>query len=118
MREGEDLEEAARRELEEEVGITSEEIERFGIIEFRFKNTPDIFQVYVFRVGAFGGELRETEEMRPQWFAVSEIPYHEMWAADKEWLPLLFAGKKFRAQFFHEHKDSVLILERTISVVK
>ena len=30
----------------------------------------------------------------PTWFNITAIAYDEMMLADKEWLPLVFAGKK------------------------
>eukprot|EP00818_Percolomonas_sp_WS_P004108 CAMPEP_0117441044 /NCGR_PEP_ID=MMETSP0759-20121206/3417_1 /TAXON_ID=63605 /ORGANISM="Percolomonas cosmopolitus, Strain WS" /LENGTH=232 /DNA_ID=CAMNT_0005232857 /DNA_START=7 /DNA_END=705 /DNA_ORIENTATION=+ len=34
-------------------------------------------------------QLRESEEMKPQWFAFDEIPYDSMWPDDKLWVPIL-----------------------------
>lgn len=31
------------------------------------------------------GELRETEEMKPMWWNVVDIPYNDMWADDIIW---------------------------------
>lgn len=39
--------------------------------------------------------------MKPQWFAINDIPYDNMWADDVYWMPLLLAGTPFvgRADF-------------------
>ena len=44
----------------------------------------------------------ETEEMKPQWFNFSDIPYEQMWSDDKYWLPILLAGKKFKGNFLFD----------------
>ena len=43
----------------------------------------------VYFVRRWQGQVRATEEMEPRWFAVKDLPYEEMWEADKRWLPLL-----------------------------
>lgn len=117
VEEGESLEEGAKREMQEECSIVIEEMEKVGIHEFRFeKNPKEILEVHVFRVDAFSGEPRETEEMRPQWFTFNDIPYDEMWADDRYWLPLFLEGKKFRTKFLFDANDH--ILEQNIFVVE
>ena len=37
--------------------------------------------------------------MKPEWFDIDNIPYEEMWADDKYWLPLLLDDKKFEGNF-------------------
>ena len=45
--------------------------------------------------------LFRTDEMRPAWYSVDDIPYAQMWEDDPYWLPLLVAGTPFigRADF-------------------
>lgn len=114
---GETLEEAARREMEEECGVRIEQMEQVGVHEFEFANDPgNILEAHVFRVDAFVGEPVETEEMRPQWFAFSDIPYDTMWPDDHYWFPLFLAGKKFRTKFLFGEGDTVL--EQKISEIE
>ncbi len=53
----------------------------------------------------FIGEPKETNEMTPRWFDISQIPYEQMWSDDAHWLPLLLADKTFRGKF-HFDKPS------------
>ena len=55
----------------------------------------------VFRAPAAAavGELRDSDEMAPQWVATAALPYERMWADDIFWLPLLLAGKHFVGDF-------------------
>lgn len=106
---GETIEAAAKREMLEECGVSIEEMEKVGIHEFEFeKNRGEILEVHVFRVGIWSGEPEETEEMRPEWFAFSDIPYDEMWPDDRYWLPIFFEGKRFRTRFLFGEGDAVL----------
>ncbi len=105
---GETLEEAAGRETEEEVGIAPRSLEKRGVLEFEFEGNSEILEVHVFKAGEWTGEPRETEEMWPEWFKISEIPYDDMWADDKIWLPLFLDGKKFKGWFSFNENDQVL----------
>jgi hypothetical protein len=40
-----------------------------------------------------GGELTESDEMRPQWFDYEAVPLDLMWLDDQYWLPRLLAGE-------------------------
>ena len=109
---GETIEVAAKRETEEECGIVITEMEKVGIHEFEFENARgDILEVHVFRVDAWTGEPRETEEMRPQWFTTDAIPYDEMWPDDIHWVPVFLTGKKFRTKFLFGEGDAILETE-------
>ena len=109
VEEGESIPDSALRETLEEAGITITDMEKAGIHEFEFENKPgDILEVHVFRILTFTGEPIETEEMRPQWFRVDQIPYDHMWPDDIHWLPYFLANKKFRTQFLFGVGDIVL----------
>lgn len=109
VEEGESIEEAAKRETFEECGVTITEMEKVGIHEFEFSSDRgNILEVHVFRVDAWTGEPRETEEMRPQWFTTDAIPYDAMWPDDIHWLPVFLTGKKFRTKFLFSDGDSIL----------
>lgn len=108
IQKGEGIEDAAKRELQEEAGLTAEEMTEQGLLEFEFRGDPQTLEVHVFRVDRFTGEPRETEEMRPQWFPVGEIPYDAMWPDDRHWVPLFLDKKKFRGKFLFEGLDAII----------
>lgn len=108
---GEAVENAAKREVHEEAGIEVKDLEKAGVIEFEFQGNPEILEVHVFRAGGFLGNPVESEEMKPQWFHVDEIPLDEMWPDDKYWLPLFLQGKKFTGKFIFGPADSILEYE-------
>ena len=103
----ESIEEAALRELKEEASIDALDLNKVGIMDFEFENGTDALEVHIFKVGEFIGEPVESEEMRPEWFHVDEIPFNEMWTSDTLWLPLLLADKKFKGKFFLDKPSNV-----------
>lgn len=92
---GEEIETAAVRETEEEIGIKISELEKRGVIFFHFEGDPDIIEVHIFAALQFEGEPQESEEMKPEWFDKDKMPYENMWPADREWLPMYLEGKYF-----------------------
>jgi 8-oxo-dGTP diphosphatase/2-hydroxy-dATP diphosphatase len=107
VKEGESIEEAAKRETKEEIGVVPLDLKKMGILKFQFKGEPEILEVHVFSCSNFVGEIKETEEMRPRWFKIEEIPFDRMWPDDKYWLPLLLEGKNFRGKFYFEGRKLV-----------
>jgi len=91
----ETIEEAMARELKEESGIVAKTFKERAVIEFFFKGTDKEVEMHVFEVTGYEGQPEETEEMAPKWFLKGEIPYDQMWPADKNWMPLFFEGKDF-----------------------
>ncbi len=97
LKNGESMLECAIRETEEEIGVTVTLDQPHGQIHFHDPKESE-WIVHVYRTETFVGEPVETEEMRPQWFPIDAIPYDQCWADDIVWLPLLIAGKKFKAE--------------------
>jgi 8-oxo-dGTP pyrophosphatase MutT (NUDIX family) len=76
----ETIEEAAYRELEEEAGIKTDKIEKIAQIFFEFEKEENrTLIVHVFITNEYSGEIIESDEMKPQWFNISDIPYSQMW---------------------------------------
>lgn len=100
---GEGIEQAAVREMEEEIGVKASvaDLEKIGCLDFYFPHQQENWnqQVHIFLVKNWQGEPQESEEMAPKWHNFSEIPLDQMWPDDKHWLPLALAGKKFQGEF-------------------
>lgn len=62
-------------------------------------NDPVILEVHLFKAIEFTGEVKESEEMRPEWFEVGKIPFEMMWPDDHLWFPKMLEGKTFKAYF-------------------
>jgi len=118
VRPGETIEAAFIREYEEETTIKVKKYEKWGVIEFEFKDNPEILEVHFYKVLEYEGEPKETDEMKPQWFRKSEIPYDKMWPDDKYWMLMFLRGKKFRGKMYFENNDVILSYDlREVSVV-
>ena len=118
---GETVEEAAKREAWEEIGVTITDMEKFGVIDFTFQEGSDPMEVHIFKVNQFDGTPVETEEMKPEWFDVDKIPFADMWPDDEYWVPLLLQGKKFKGRFLFDRPSSkeytAKILEQELAEV-
>jgi 8-oxo-dGTP pyrophosphatase MutT (NUDIX family) len=93
------IEHTAVRELKEEGGIIAspKSLEKVGIIKF-FEEDIGVFECHVFFCRKWKGQLRETEEMGiPQAHPILNLPYEQMWDADKVWLPIICSGEKINA---------------------
>ena len=117
-KEDKNLEATARREFNEESTAKALELEKKGIINFRFSQKPGkVFRVNIYEVLSYEGEVQETEEMRPFWFKIEDIPYDKMWAADCEWMPYFLEGKKFTGNIYFEHPKTDVVLGKNIKIV-
>lgn len=109
--ENETLEEAAIRETQEEIGVTPKKLERVATLNFYFPHVPTDKdwnqQVCVFMVREWEGEVAESEEMKPEWFEVNDIPYKHMWADDTHWLPLALHGEFLIGNFSFSEDQSL-----------
>lgn len=103
--EGESLVQTAIRETAEEIGCTPTNLTKVAVLDFYFPLIPlernFNQQTVVYIVGAWSGEPIESEEMKPQWFDIDQIPYKHMWPADAHWMPLVFEGKLVKAEFLY-----------------
>ena len=54
------------------------------------------------------GTLQESDEMRPQWFAFSDVPLGQMWADDEHWLPQLLQGHDVVGEFLLADKSTLV----------
>lgn len=95
----ETIEQATIRECQEEIGVTPKQLEKVAVHDFIFPEDTENIKVHTFITKSWEGEPHETEEMAPQWFNVSDIPYTQMWDDDIVWLPLVLQGKKLKTAF-------------------
>jgi len=104
---------AAIRETKEEVGVTPINPQQVSLIDFLFSDGYSL-RCYVFLCNSYVGTVIETEEAKPFWCPVTEIPYNRMWADDQYWLPRILRGEKLLCRF---HFDGERMLEMDIETV-
>lgn len=121
VHEGESIEEALVREIEEEAGVKAQNLQKIGLMDFDFQ-TGEMLECHLYKTDNFVGEPVESEEMRPKWFRVDEVPYAEMWPEDEYWFPFFLSGKKFKAKFLFDRPSTpdyrCKILEKEIYEVE
>lgn len=106
---GESIKEAAIREINEEIGVIINNPQHVATLNFFFSEKQDWNQqVIVYLVKDWKGKPVESEEMKPQWFRTSELPYENMWEDDKFWLPLVLKGKHVQADFLFDENQKMI----------
>lgn len=107
---GETLEQALVRECEEEIGVTPLNSHKVAEHDFIQKESDEPWRmcVHVYLCDQWEGEPIETEEMRPEWFRDSAIPYDQMWQDDEYWLPQVLSGELVFGQFTFDEHDNML----------
>lgn len=102
VEDGEEVHEAAIREVFEEFGLIAHQVEKMGLL--KIEGVLDEFiHIHVFKVREYSGGPSESDELKPKWFKLGEIPFHNMWPNDKHWLPIFLNGDKFIGDFTYEN---------------
>jgi 8-oxo-dGTP diphosphatase len=115
---GETAAEAAAREVKEESGLCVEagSLSEAAHVTFLFPARPSWdMDVAIFTCTDWSGEPVETEEIRPEWFAVSGLPYDRMWQDAWHWLPRVLAAERLRAIFTYADDCETLATETITS---
>ncbi|OXU24692.1 hypothetical protein TSAR_001482 [Trichomalopsis sarcophagae] len=98
----------AIRELKEECGLSTSELRKIGFLEFEFEGDPTLLEVHVFETYKYHGEVTESDEMRPQWYDLKNIPFEKMWPDDAYWFPYMFREEPFKGYFLYRGIDLIL----------
>lgn len=107
---GETVEQATIRECQEEIEVTPTEFHQVARLDFLMDSDsaePWKLDGHVFIATQWQGEPTETEEMAPEWFKLSDIPYDHMWSDDIYWLPQVLEGKLIKASFVFDSAENL-----------
>jgi 8-oxo-dGTP diphosphatase len=86
----------ALREVREEAGIVidPDSLSWQAELTFIFPSRSDMGAVVtVFFGQRWSGDVRESEEMAPEWFDADSPPLNQMWDDEAYWLPRVLAGE-------------------------
>lgn len=111
--EGEEtIEQAAKREAFEEIGVKPTVLEKVATINFYFLDESIDKdwnqQMHVFLCDKWAGKPAESEEMRPKWHKRNDLPVDKMWAGDRIWMPLILSGENIIADFAFNRNNEVV----------
>ncbi len=95
---GETPQQCALREVSEELCIDAINPQSRGELRFQFIDGYSI-HVHVFVADQYRGEPTETDEAIPLWYDIADVPYTEMWADDRVWLPAVLEGSGVDGRF-------------------
>jgi 8-oxo-dGTP pyrophosphatase MutT (NUDIX family) len=111
LQDGEIIEQAMIRETYEEIGVRPSTYKKVAELSFYFggsRPNPDFNQkVHVFISESWDGKPLESEEMKPEWVKIDNIPLERMWADDKYWLPEVLKGKYVEAAFLFGDNEKI-----------
>ena len=89
------------REAKEEIWINIEDLKQVWILNFYFDENSDWNQkVHVFKILDYSWEPTESEEMKPYWFDIDNLPFDKMWEDDKIWFKDFLDWKNFEYIFY------------------
>ncbi|MCR4311349.1 MAG: 8-oxo-dGTP diphosphatase [Candidatus Taylorbacteria bacterium] len=109
---GESVVQATIREAEEEIGVRIKQADakQKAHLTFFFEGKPEWNQeCHVFVVSKWASDPVETDEMRPEWFQVQNLPFDGMWIDDPLWLPRVLRGESLKASFVFDQEGKKLL---------
>lgn len=105
---GEGIDDCMKREFKEEVGLDINDMAKVGVVQFKWQDKTDNFFVHVYRIKNYSGAIGESEEMKPVWFNISDIPLAQMWPDNAIWFPYLLQDKFFVGKFIYNADDNIV----------
>ena len=102
--------EAMIRETKEEINVIPTKYEKVGEIFFDeyYKDEKEKLIFYLYIVTDYEGVISETDEMKPMWFNINNIPYDTMFPDDAYWMPYILDGKKIKVYFKFDKDWNIL----------
>lgn len=117
IEQGETIEDALVRESIEEVSMKPLSWTKVAELDFVQDAETDPWHMYVHAYISehWEGDPTESEEMKPQWYNLDNIPYEVMWEDDEYWLPQVLEGKQLEGKFIFDKDDKMI--QHEIAVV-
>lgn len=105
VEQGETLEKSASRELQEEIKVMVNKFVPMGYLHFYFPHIEDESwnqKVHIFIVHDWINDPQETDEIRPEWYDMDNLPFEQMWDDAQYWLPDILRGKEIQCEFLFD----------------
>jgi len=106
---GEKPEEAAIREVLEESSLKIETpfLNKKGLLKYFEPDRNWI--VHVFTCNQWQGKIKESNEMKPFWFKLSQLPFSKMWENDALWIEeVLTTDHKIKGTIWHDENNKIV----------
>jgi len=119
LQDGESVPQAALRELHEESGliVNPPDLNALGNLTFIFPYKPAWDQeVHLFVAQKWQGTPAESEEMRPEWFTLDDLPFDHMWDDSHFWIPYLLRRQHIQGTFVL-NQDNETVKEYSIQLL-
>lgn len=102
-------EETVAREVEEEAGVKVKPGSLILRADFYYHEQPENWTMKVFVCKEWKGEIKESEEMKPEWFDINSLPLQGMWENDAFWVSKVLTGTEIiRGTFWHDEEGRVI----------
>jgi len=108
---GETPEECAKREIAEESGLTTRNLNLKGLIVFPLFEGKNDWYVFIFTGEGISGELIDSPEGRLEWIDDEKLLDLPLWAGDKIFLKWLDEKRFFSAKFIYEGGELISHIE-------
>ena len=114
----ESVESALIRECQEEIGVKPTSYKKVGYLIFNEIHDAErkIMNLHIYCASEWQNEPTESEEMRPQWFTINQLPLETMWPADSQWLPQVLGGELVEGTFTLDEDNKVT--DASLKIVK
>ena len=109
LKPNESPENCVKREVYEETGLRISELKFHGVLNFFGSRKEIDWIVHVFSTSEFDGKVKSSKEGNLRWFNFEDIPFDEMWADDRYWLPLVLKGKSFKGIFYFDGEGKTIL---------
>lgn len=101
-------EQALIREVKEEIGITPITCKRMGKVVFLYPHKPKWnLDVEIYIIEKWDGDPVESDEIKPQWLPIRDLPFERMFIDNKYWVPHILAGKTVKAIFLYSEGHNI-----------
>ncbi len=126
IEEYETIEQAAVRELQEEVGLEVKEkdLEKIAVIDFHNIKTDEVrfvCRVHFFKTSVWNGKPKEVSGevmVTPTFFNINNLPLGDMMLADRQFVPHILKGKKIEGEAWYGPYQKELLDIKVSEVTK